>query len=120
MHQALEPWKHMVCVLTHLILPHDVVELQEVPEDFSVERLLECVKAAHLREVDEARNAHRMLNESQLRSLTLDQLLEMQENITNIVKEKRTQENECSVCQDRVKAMACVPCGHRFCSEVTT
>jgi hypothetical protein len=38
--------------------------------------------------------------------------------VSVILQEKRTQENECSVCQDRVKSMACVPCGHRFCTEV--
>ncbi|GAB5034034.1 zinc finger family protein [Nannochloropsis oceanica] len=94
--------------------------LQEIPTDYSLERLLDCLKIAHGREVEAALNSRRMLNESQLRTLTLDQLLEMQENITNIIKEKRTQENECSVCQDRLKSMACVPCGHRFCSECSS
>jgi len=37
-------------------------------------------------QVEAALNSRRMLNEAQLRTLTLDQLLEMQENITNIIK----------------------------------
>ena len=36
--------------------------------------------------MEDARNSRRVLNEGQLRTLTLDQLLEMQENITNIIK----------------------------------
>ena len=36
--------------------------------------------------MEDARNAHRTLTEAQLRGLTLDQLLEMQEHVTNIIK----------------------------------
>ena len=37
-------------------------------------------------QLDEARNSRRTLNEAQLRTLTLDQLLEMQQHVTNIIK----------------------------------
>lgn len=74
-----------VCLLLLLLLLPSLL-LQEVPDDYSVARLLECIKVAHGRELEEAKNARRMLNEAQLRSLSLDQLLEMQENISLIIK----------------------------------
>lgn len=69
----------------------------------SVDRLLDYIKTAHRREVDEARDAVRVLSESQLYALSLDQLAGMQANIANIIKQKREEENECSVCRDEVK-----------------
>jgi hypothetical protein len=51
---------------------------------------------AHGRELEEARNSRRMLNEGQLRTLTLDQLLEMQENITNIIKVGSNTDSPCA------------------------
>lgn len=45
----------------------------------------------------------RVLSENQLSALTLDQLVCMQGDIANIIKQKRQEENECSVCKDEVK-----------------
>lgn len=83
MKQRMADDELLVCFLLLRLRPS---RHQEVPDDYSVSRLLECIKVAHGRELEEAKNARRMLNEAQLRSLSLDQLLEMQENISLIIK----------------------------------
>jgi len=61
----------------------------------------------------------RVLTVEELSELSYEKLLLMQDNLNQAIMDVRSKELKCAVCLDREKDAVCVPCGHRFCMEVS-
>lgn len=59
----------------------------------------------------------RIYSVDELCELSYESLLELQDNLNAAILRTREKEIKCSVCLDRPKDSACVPCGHRLCSQ---